>query len=267
MLNDIEAILAIIVIDLVLSGDNAVVIGMAARRLSPQNRRRAILLGGGGAVALRIAFTALAATLLGIPFLRLVGGSLLLWITWKLVRPGDEHGGAVASAESLGDAVRTIVLADVVMSLDNILAVGGAAHGDIRLLLFGLLVSIPILLLGSELVARVLGRAPALVYAGVLVLVHTAVTMIFEDGAVHDRLPDAVRGAASADGVVWTMAIVITGVLALAAVAAGRRTVAKGTAGSMVAIDPGITAANGDGNEGGGQAERANESITHHPTR
>ncbi len=214
---DVEAIFAIIVIDLVLSGDNAVVIGMAARGLSPANRRRAILLGGGGAVALRIAFTALAATLLGIPFLRLVGGVLLLWIAWKLVRPGNDHGGDVASAESLGEAVRTIVLADVVMSLDNILAVGGAAHGDIRLLLFGLLVSIPLLLLGSELVARVLGRAPALVYAGVLVLVHTAVTMIFEDGAVHDRLPGVVRAAVSADRIVWSIAIVITGALALAA--------------------------------------------------
>src|SRR5581483_11818355 len=117
----IGAVLSIVVIDLVLSGDNAVVIGMAARRLSPENRRRAIVLGGGGAIVLRIAFTAMAALLLGIPYLRFVGGVLLLWISWKLVRPAD-HDETVAEAESLGAAVRTIVLADVVMSLDNILA-------------------------------------------------------------------------------------------------------------------------------------------------
>lgn len=181
MLADIEAVLAIVVIDLVLSGDNAVVIGMAARRLSPENRRRAILLGGAGAVTLRVAFTALAAVLLGVPYLRLAGGIALLWIAWKLVRPAGDHGG-VTSADNLGGAVRTIVLADVVMSLDNILAVGGAAHGDVRLLLFGLLLSIPILLLGAELVARALGRVPALLYAGVFVLVHTAVGMIIEGG-------------------------------------------------------------------------------------
>lgn len=231
MLDNIEAIIAIIVIDLVLSGDNAVVIGMAARRLTPENRRRAILFGGGGAVALRIGFTALAATLLGIPYLRLIGGVLLLWIAWKLVRPGDEHGSTVNSAESLGEAVRTIILADVVMSLDNILAVGGAAHGDIWLLLFGLLVSIPILLLGSELVARVLGRAPALVYVGVLVLIHTAVSMIVEDGAVHDRLPEFVRSAADSGRLVWLVAVVVTGLLALAAVSRDRAALAVRPAG------------------------------------
>lgn len=227
MLENLEAIVAIVIIDLVLSGDNAVVIGMAARHLSPENRRRAIVLGGAGAVALRVTFTALAATLLGIPYLRSIGGVLLLWIAWKLVRPGDDHDGNVNGAESLGEAIRTIILADAVMSLDNILAVGGAAEGDLSLLLFGLLVSIPILLLGSDLVARVLGRAPALVYAGVLVLVHTAISMVFEDGAVHDRLPAAVREVVAADRIVWLAAIAVTALLALAAVARERRTVAR----------------------------------------
>jgi YjbE family integral membrane protein len=178
-------VLSIIVIDLVLSGDNAVVIGMAARRLSPDQRRRAIIIGGGGAVVLRMIFTALAALLLGIPFLQAAGGLLLLWIAYKLLRPED-HSAHVSEAGSLSQAIKTIVLADVVMSLDNILAVGGAAHGHLGLLLFGLAFSIPLLLLGSELVARLLGRLPILVYAGAIVLVLTAVGMILEDEVVHD---------------------------------------------------------------------------------
>lgn len=178
-------VLSIIVIDLVLSGDNAVVIGMAARRLSPEQRRRAIIIGGGGAVVLRMIFTALAALLLGIPFLQAAGGLLLLWIAFKLLRP-EEEGAHISEAGSLSQAIKTIVLADVVMSLDNILAVGGAAHGHLGLLLFGLAFSIPLLLLGSELVARVLGRLPILVYVGVIVLVITAVGMILEDEIVHD---------------------------------------------------------------------------------
>lgn len=182
----VSQVLSIIVIDLILSGDNAVVIGMAARRLSPENRRRAIIFGGGGAVALRILFTAMAALLLDVPFLQAAGGVLLLYIALKLVRP-QHHAEHVSEAGSLREAIKTIVLADVVMSLDNILAVGGAAHGNLWLLLFGLVLSIPILLFGSEMVARLLGRLPVLVYVGALVLIWTAVTMIFEDDLIHDR--------------------------------------------------------------------------------
>jgi YjbE family integral membrane protein len=182
----VSQVLSIIVIDLILSGDNAVVIGMAARRLSPENRRRAIIFGGGGAVVLRMLFTAMAALLLDVPFLQAAGGVLLLYIALKLVRP-QQHAEHVSEAGSLREAIKTIVLADVVMSLDNILAVGGAAHGNLWLLLFGLVLSIPILLFGSEMVARLLGRLPVLVYVGALVLIWTAVTMIFEDDLVHDR--------------------------------------------------------------------------------
>ena len=184
-------IFSIIVIDLVLSGDNAVVIGMAARRLSPENRRRAIIFGGAGAIGLRILFTAMAALLLGVPYLQAAGGLLLLYIAYKLLRP-QEHAAGVSEAGSLREAIRTIVLADVVMSLDNILAVGGAAHGNLWLLLFGLALSIPILLLGSELVARLLGRFPILVYVGAIVLIHTAVVMITEDPLVHDRVETSI---------------------------------------------------------------------------
>lgn len=181
----LSRLLTIILIDLVLSGDNAVVIGMAARRLPSESRRRAILLGGFGAVILRVIFTAMAALLLDVPLLQAIGGLLLLWIAYKLVRPVD-YMRPVSEAESLSQAVRTIILADFVMSLDNILAVGGAAHGHLGLLLFGLALSIPILLMGSELVARMLGRLPLLVYVGVIVLIITAVRMIFDDKIVHD---------------------------------------------------------------------------------
>lgn len=188
MLEFLSSLLTIVVIDLVLSGDNAVVIGLAARNLSAENRKKAIILGGAGAVGLRILFTALAVFLLQVPYLKAAGGLLLLYIAFKLVRPHQEHHN-ISEAGSLWGAVQTIILADVVMSLDNVLAVGGAAHGDILLLLFGLALSIPILLLGAELVARVLGRFPVLVYVGCVILIVTAVGMIIEDDIVHRNFP------------------------------------------------------------------------------
>ena len=185
MFESFSAVVSIIIIDLVLSGDNAVVIGMAARSLSPENRRKAIIFGGAGAIGLRILFTALATVLLGIPGLQAIGGVLLFYIAFKLIRPhGDDGHGNVKEAGTLREAIRTIVLADVVMSLDNILAVGGAAHGDIRLLIFGLVLSIPIILFGSELVARLLGRFPGFLYVGVFVLIHAAVAMVLHDPSV-----------------------------------------------------------------------------------
>jgi len=182
----LAAIFQIIVADLLLSGDNAVVIGLAARRLSPENRRKAVVLGGAGAVGLRILFTAMAALLLDVPYLQAAGGLLLFWIAYRLLRPSD-HSGNIGEAGSLGQAIRTIVLADVIMSLDNILAVAASAHGDLWLLLFGLALSIPILLFGSDLVARLLGQYPILVYVGVVVLLYAAVQMVVEDGLVKDR--------------------------------------------------------------------------------
>lgn len=188
MFDHLAAILSIVVIDLVLSGDNAVVIGMAARNLSDENRRKAIILGGAGAIGLRILFTALATVLLGIQGLQAVGAILLVYIAFKLLRPHDDAHGSVREADTLRDAVRTIILADVVMSLDNILAVGGAAHGNLGLLIFGLMLSIPIILFGSELVARLLGRFPGFLYVGVLVLVHSAVSMFFHDAIISARV-------------------------------------------------------------------------------
>jgi YjbE family integral membrane protein len=135
-----------------------------------------------------VLFTAIAALVLdpdrGLPVIGLAGGALLLWIAYRLIRPQD-HGAHVSEAESLVQAIKTIVLADVVMSLDNILAVGAEAEGNLWLLLFGLALSIPILLLGSSLVAQMLGRFPILVYIGAIILVHTSVEMMLEDEVVH----------------------------------------------------------------------------------
>jgi YjbE family integral membrane protein len=140
-------------------------------------------------IGLRILFTALATLLLGVPGLQAVGGILLFYIAYKLIRPHNDAHGAIKEADSLGEAIRTIVLADVVMSLDNILAVGGAAKGHLGLLMFGLLLSIPIILFGSELVARLLGRFPAFLYVGVYVLVHAAVAMLLHDPWIASRVP------------------------------------------------------------------------------
>ncbi|HUG16549.1 MAG TPA: TerC family protein [Thermomicrobiales bacterium] len=184
----LSALLKIILIDLVLSGDNAVVIGMAAQRLPPEQRRKAILFGGGGAVVLRVIFTIIAALLLKIPLLLAIGGALLIWIAIRLVLPAAAPHGSVAPAGSLGQAIRTIVMADIVMSLDNMVAVAGAAHGHLWLLLFGLCLSIPILLLGSSFVARLIDRFPWINYVGAAILVHTSLEMIFEDEVLHRYL-------------------------------------------------------------------------------
>jgi YjbE family integral membrane protein len=215
----VSSILTIILYDLVLSGDNAVVIGMAARRLPPASRRRAVIIGGAGAVGLRIFFTAIAALILdperGLPVIMLVGGGLLLWIAYRLIRPQD-HGAHVSEADSMTQAIKTIILADVVMSLDNVLAVGAEAEGNLWLLFFGLALSIPILLLGSGLVARVLGRFPILVYIGAIILVHTAVEMMFEDSIVHDRYEAPAL-------VVWTISAIISAILVLIGLRTSKR--------------------------------------------
>lgn len=176
----------IIAFDLILSGDNAVVIGMAANRLSPENRRRAIIIGGAGAVILRIIFTAMVAILLVLPLIQAVGGLLLIWVAYRLVKPHDPEEAHIASADTMAQAIRTIIVADAVMSLDNMLAVGAAAHGELWLLLFGLGLSIPILLFGSALIARLLSRLPILMWVGVIILLHTAVHMSTVDPFVVD---------------------------------------------------------------------------------
>src|SRR4029077_17890482 len=140
----LSALAAIVVIDLALAGDNAIVIALAARNLAPALRRRAILWGTVGAVGVRIAMTLAVVWLLGVPGLMAAGGAILAWIAYKLMRPQDESGHEVKAAAGFWPAMQTIVVADAAMGLDNVLAVAGAAHGSFTLVVLGLLISIPI---------------------------------------------------------------------------------------------------------------------------
>lgn len=180
----LEQVLRIVAIDLVLSGDNAVVIAMAVKNLPTDIARKAAVAGAMGAVGLRILFTAMAAFVLNIPLLGALGGLVLFWIAYKLLIEEEEGEDAPGQITSFWEAVRIIILADVVMSLDNILAVGGAAHGSLALLLFGLAVSIPIVLFGSQLLSAALHRYPWLAYLGSGILAWTAAEMITHDPKV-----------------------------------------------------------------------------------
>ena len=177
-----SALAAIIVIDLVLAGDNAIVIALAARNLPKTLQRRAIVWGTVGAVAVRASLTVVVVWLLGIPGLMLAGGILLAWIAYRLLT-GDENGREhdLAPATSFWAAMRTIVVADAVMGLDNVLAVAGAAHGSALLVVLGLLISIPIVVWGSTLILRWIERFPALLYIGGAVLAWTAAKMITDE--------------------------------------------------------------------------------------
>lgn len=204
---DPAAIVAIVLIDLALSGDNALLIGMAARRLPASQRRQAIVLGGALAVVLRIGAATAVTLLLAIPYLQLAGGIVLAVIAYRLVRPGGhDESGTVRPAGSLGEALWTIVVADAAMSLENVLGVGGAAHGDVPLLAFGLVVSIPIVLFGSGVIAQVLDRAPRLIWLGALALVWTSADMIVGDPAIDPHVPDHVVASAA-------LALVILGLV------------------------------------------------------
>jgi len=174
-----SALAAIVVIDLVLAGDNAIVIALAARNLPAQLRRRAVLWGAAGAVLVRASLTVGVLWLLGIPGLMGAGGALLLWIAYRLVADDDaQRDHDVAPAASFWAAMRTIVIADAVMGLDNVLAVAGAAHGSVVLVVAGLLISVPIVVWGSTLILHWIERYPSLLYAGGAVLAWTAAKMI-----------------------------------------------------------------------------------------
>jgi YjbE family integral membrane protein len=174
----------IIILDLILSGDNAVVIGMAARNLPMEQRKKAILIGAGLAIVLRSALTAVATYLLMVPLLMTIGGLLLLWIAVKLLAE-QEQESHVTVGTNMRNAVKTIIIADVVMSLDNVLAVAGAAHGNFFLVIFGLALSIPIIMWGSKWIAQILNRVPWLVYLGSAILGYTAGQLIVEDPMVE----------------------------------------------------------------------------------
>lgn len=176
-----SALLAIILIDLVLAGDNAIVIALAARNLPSHLQRRAIIWGTVGAVVVRSLMTIGVVWLLKIPGLMLVGGLGLIWIAYKLLVPedsGDEHQ---PTATTFWGAMRTIVIADALMGVDNVLGVAGAAHGDFGLVVIGLLISIPIVVWGSTLVLKLVERFPAITYIGAGVLAYTAAHMVVSE--------------------------------------------------------------------------------------
>ncbi len=185
----LSALLAIIVIDIVLAGDNAIVIALAARALPPDLQKRAILWGAAGAVIVRSLMTVIVVWLLKVPGLLLAGGAMLVWIAYRLLVPDDDQNDAHGPvAITFWGAMRTIVIADAVMGLDNVLAVAGAAHGSYLLVVAGLLISVPIVVWGSTLVLKVVERYPVVVYIGAAVLVWTAAKMITSEPLIKPWL-------------------------------------------------------------------------------
>ncbi|MFZ2302100.1 MAG: TerC family protein [Gallionella sp.] len=181
----------IIVIDLLLSGDNAVVIALACRNLPPHQRKKGIMYGVGGAIGLRIMLTFFAVTLLSLPYLKLVGALLLLWIGIKLILPEEEHSAANIKADTrLIGAIKTIIIADFVMSLDNVLGVAAAAKGNIWLLVFGLVISIPMIAWSSQMVLKLIDRFPVIIYAGGALLGYVAGEMLVSE-ALFSALVEA----------------------------------------------------------------------------
>jgi YjbE family integral membrane protein len=182
-------LLQIIWIDLLLSGDNAVVIALACRGLPEKQRRWGILLGAGAAVGLRILFALIITYLLAIPFLKLVGGILLLWIAAKLVigEEADGHGN-IQETDNLWTAVRTVAIADAVMSLDNVIAIAAASHGNVWLFVFGLALTIPLIIFGSALILGIIERFPIFVWAGAALLGWIAGDMLLNDPFVLKQM-------------------------------------------------------------------------------
>ncbi len=186
----LTALLTIIVIDLVLAGDNALVIGLAARNVPKHLQKRVILWGTFGAIAIRIAFTLGIVWLLKIPGLMLVGGLLLLPVAYKLMNPAPENvDGHRAVNNSVWGAIKTIVVADALMGVDNVLGVAGAAQGSFLLVVLGLLISVPIMVWGSTLVLKLVDQRPWIITVGAGVLIWTAMQMLLDEKLIAGYLP------------------------------------------------------------------------------
>ena len=178
----------IIWINVLLSGDNALVIALACRGLDPRQRLWGMVFGAGAAVILRIVFTGIVVTLMELPYLKLVGGLALVVIAAKLLVPEQEDKDGVQSASHLWAAVQIVVVADIVMSLDNVIAVAAAANGSVPLLILGLAISIPLIVAGAALIMALLNRLPILVWAGAALLGWIAGSVIATDPAIHPKL-------------------------------------------------------------------------------
>lgn len=176
-----SALMAIILIDLVLAGDNAIVIALAARKLPPELQRKAIVWGTVGAIVVRSAMTLVVVWLLKIPGLMLVGGLGLLWIAYKLLADTDDGSEHDVEVNSFWGAMKTIVVADALMGIDNVLGVAGAAHGSFDLVVIGLLISVPIVVFGSTVVLKLVERFPIVIKLGAAVLAYTAAMMVINE--------------------------------------------------------------------------------------
>ena len=181
----------IILLDILLGGDNAVVIAMAANKLSPALRKKAILIGTAGAVIIRLIMTFIAVWLLTIPYLQVIGGLILLPIAVKLLVP-EEHHDEVKASDNLMGAIKTIIIADAAMGIDNVLAIAGASHGSFLLVAIGFLVSIPIIVGGSTIIGRLMDRFPVILYAGAGLLGWTAGSMIGHDKILGPMIESSV---------------------------------------------------------------------------
>jgi YjbE family integral membrane protein len=210
----------IILVNIVLSGDNAVVIALAARSLPPRQQRRAIFFGSAAAIVMRIILTIFALKLLTLPFLKIVGAVLLFYIGAQLLADEEEEGDVKQHA-TLASAVKTILLADLVMSLDNVLGVAAAAKGDVTLLVLGLAISIPLIVFGSTLILRLMERFPLIIVLGAALLGYLAGDMLFSDTAIvpwvdshlphHDMVVPGAGMQISVPGLLAAVAVVLTG--------------------------------------------------------
>ena len=218
----------IIMIDILLGGDNAVVIALACRKLPPAQRTKGIIWGTAGAIVLRVILIFFALTLLAIPFLKLVGAALLVWIGVKLLAPDEDGHGDINASDKLWAAVKTIIVADLVMSVDNVIAIAGAAQGagehQMALVIFGLVVSIPIIVWGSQLVIKLMDRFPMIITAGGMLLGWIAGSMAVTDPAivghmplaselVEGKLPEVVASVKYGAGVAGALLVLAIGVL------------------------------------------------------
>jgi len=206
----IASVASIVFIDLLLAGDNAVVIAMAVRGLPRSQRRSGILLGAAAAVVIRVLLTFFVAQLLLVSFVKLAGGALILWIAVKLFLEGGGEEGGARSATGPWDAIKVIVVADVTMSLDNMLAVAGASKGHLGLLVFGLALSIPFVVFTSDLLSRVMDRFPIIVYLGAAILGKVAAEMILTDPFTQRLLHPSALAVHVAE-VVCACAIIVAG--------------------------------------------------------
>ena len=212
----------IIWINILLSGDNAVVVALAARGLAPKQQKQAILWGTGAAIVMRIVLTLVAVQLLQFPYLKIIGAVLLLYIGVTLLLPEEEHDADGEGNSSMAVAIRTILIADLVMSLDNVIAVAAAAQGSLLLLIIGLATSIPIVIFGSTLLIKVIERFPIIVWAGAGLLGYIAGEITVEDPAIKDRVAELAQswgttthGLAVGLGVLGAIFVIVLGKILL----------------------------------------------------